>query len=434
MTYEQIYQSKLTTVEDAINSHIKDGDAVYISALSCAHLLAKEVVRKCKLKELTDIKFHGNMVTDDLGLDETLDPKNLTYYSFFHGPHERAAIKHNLIKFTPNHLSQFGNYMKSVSPDVSLVQMTPPDEHGYCNIGGTGYLPDALKYSKKIIAQINKNLPRVIGSCHDYHVSEIAAFVECDRDIFIPPIPEPNEIEKKIASYIIERIPDGACMQLGIGGTANAVGYGLVDKKHLGVHSEMFTDSLAFLQSKGVVDNSQKTFMPGISVTGFTFNTPLTNSFINKNPKVYFTPYSFVNDINNISANDNLISINTALSVDLMGQVASESIGFNQYSASGGQVDFVRGATLSNGGKSFIAIPSVANTKNGPVSKISLTLSPGTTVTTLRAEVMYIVTEYGCVNLQFVPIDERAKRLISIAHPDFRDELTFEAKKSGLIF
>ena len=243
-----------------------------------------------------------------------------------------------------------------------------------------------------------------------------------------------SPIEEKIASHILERIPDGACIQLGIGGTANAVGFGLRDKKHLGVHSEMFTDSMVYLHELGVIDNSQKTFMPGRSVAGFAFNTKKSCDFINRNPKVYFEPYHVINNINNIAANDNLMSINTSLAIDLTGQLCSESIGMRQYSASGGQVDYVRGATLSKGGKSFIAMPSVANTKNGPVSKISLTLPEGSIVTTLRTDVMYVVTEYGCVNLKFCDIPTRAKKLISIAHPDFRDELTFEAKKHGFIY
>jgi len=171
--------------------------------------------------------------------------------------------------------------------------------------------------------------------------------------------------------------------------------------------------------------------MPGRSISGFAFNTEQSRNFIANNPKVYFEPYHVVNDIRNIAANDNMISINTTLSVDLTGQLCSESIGLRQYSGSGGQVDYIRGATLSNGGKSFIAISSVANTKDGPVSKICLSLAPGSTVTTLRAETMYIVTEYGCVNLQFCDIPTRAKKLISIAHPDFREELMFQAKKNG---
>ncbi|MDD5946022.1 MAG: acetyl-CoA hydrolase/transferase C-terminal domain-containing protein, partial [Clostridia bacterium] len=346
----------------------------------------------------------------------------------------RAGAANGIVTHAPLHLSRLGEYTEHIAPDVLVLPMTPPNEQGYCNIGPAGYAAAAIKCSKKIIAQINSHIPRVYGSTHDIHVSDIAAFVEHEDHSYMPPSAEPSETDKKIASYILERIPDGACIQLGIGGTANAVGFGLKDKKHLGVHSEMYTDSMAYLQKLGVIDNSRKTFMPGRSVAGFAFNTELTNSFINNNPKVFFEPYHVVNNIQSIAANDNMVSINTTLSVDLTGQLCSESIGMKQYSGSGGQVDYIRGATLSKGGMSFIAMSSVANTKNGPVSKICLSLAPGSIVTTLRAETMYVVTEYGCVNLQFCDVPTRAKKLISIAHPDFRDELTFEAKKYGLLY
>lgn len=435
MSYEEIYNSKLMSAEDAVKAHIKSGDKICLGGLSIADKILSAVINDVKAGNLEDISFYGNMSTDYIGLDDKDIPKDkFRYYAFFNGANERAGAANGVVTNVPLHLSRTEDYFTFVDPDVAVVPMTPPDEHGYCNIGPAGYSPSQINHSKKIIAQINKYMPRVYGSSHNYHVSEIAAFVENHNDAVVPPSAPPSPLEEKIASYILERIPDGACIQLGIGGTANAVGYGLKDKKHLGIHSEMYTDSMAYLQSIGAVDNSQKTFMPGLSVAGFAFNTEQTNKFINNNPKVYFTPYHYVNDIRNIAANDNMISINTSLSIDLMGQLCSESIGYRQYSGSGGQVDYIRGATLSKGGKSFIAVSSVANTKNGPVSKICLSLAEGSTVTTLRAETMYVVTEYGCVNLQFCDIPTRAKKLISIAHPDFRDELTFEAKKKGLIY
>ena len=435
MTYEEIYRSKLMSAEDAVESQVKSGDKIAIGGLALADKVLKAVISDVKAGRLEDISLFGNLITSDIGLDDEDIPKDkFRYYAFFNGGYERAGAANGIVTNVPLHLSRFEDYFTFVDPDVAIVPMTPPDEHGYCNIGPAGYSPSQINHSKKIIAQINKHIPRVYGSSHDYHVSQIAAFVENHDPTVVPPSAPPTAMEEKIASYILDMIPDGACIQLGIGGTANAVGYGLKDKKHLGIHSEMFTDSMAYLQSIGAVDNSRKTFMHGLSVAGFAFNTEQTNSFIANNPKVYFTPYSFVNDIRNLAANDNMISINTSLSIDLTGQLCSESIGFRQFSGSGGQVDYVRGATLSKGGKSFIAVSSVAETKQGRVSRICLSLAPGSVVTTLRAETMYVVTEYGCVNLQFCDIPTRAKRLISIAHPDFREELTFEAKKNGLIY
>ncbi len=435
MNIEEIYRSKLMTAEEAVKTHIKSGDKILLGGLGIADKVLSQVVESVKDGSLENISFYGNLITDDIGLDdETIPEGQLRYYAFFYGGYERSGAKNGVVTHVPLHLSHMESYMAQIGLDVAVIPMTPPDEQGYCNIGPAGYAPAGMNHSKKIIAQINKHIPRVYGSAHDYHVSQIAAFVEYDNDKTTPPSAPPTPTEERIASYILERIPDGACIQLGIGGTANAVGFGLKDKKHLGVHSEMFTDSMAYLHGIGVIDNSQKTFMPGRSVAGFAFNTEASRKFIDKNPKVFFEPYHVVNNIQSIAANDNMISINTSLSIDLTGQLCSESIGLRQYSGSGGQVDYIRGATLSKGGKSFIAVSSVANTKNGPVSKICLSLAPGSVVTTLRAETMYVVTEYGCVNLQFCDIPTRAKKLISIAHPDFRDELTFEARKNGLLY
>lgn len=435
MSYEEIYHSKIMTADEAVEKFIKNGDKLFIGGLSVATPVLSSLLNRIKNDKYRGISAYGNLILSDIGLnDENLTPDKFRYYSFFHGKYEREGTKFGSVTHVPLHLSHFQSYFKQVSPDIAIVPMTPPNERGYCNIGPAGYAPAGIANSKKIIAVINKYIPRVCGSNHDFHINDISGFVKFDEPIAQNPSAPPTELENKIACYILEQIPDGACIQLGIGGTANAVGYGLKDKKHLGVHSEMYTDSMAYLQKIGVIDNSQKSFMAGRSICGFSLGTKDTLDFIENNPKVYYTPYEYVNDIRNIASNDNMISINTSLSIDLTGQLCSESIGFRQFSGSGGQVDYIRGATLSKNGKSFIAVSSVANTKNGPVSKICVNLAKGSTVTTLRAEVMYIVTEYGCVNLQYCDLPTRAKKLISIAHPDFRDELTFEAKKNSLIY
>ncbi|MEA4971767.1 MAG: acetyl-CoA hydrolase/transferase C-terminal domain-containing protein [Candidatus Metalachnospira sp.] len=435
MSFEEIYNTRLMTADEAVKTFVKNGDKIFIGGLSIATPILSSLLDKIKNDEYKNISAYGNLILSDIGLnDARLTPDKFRYYSFFNGKIEREGAKYGSVTHVPLHLSHFNDYFKHVSPDIAIVPMTPPNEQGYCNVGPAGYASAGITYSNKIVAVINKNIPRVYGSNHDYHVNDISGFVEFDEPVALAPSAPPSELENKIASYILEQIPDGACIQLGIGGTANAVGYGLKDKKHLGIHSEMYTDSMAYLQKIGVVDNSCKSFMPRRSIGGFSMGTQETLDFIANNPKVYYTPYEYVNDIRNIAANDNMISINTSLSIDLTGQMCSESIGFRQFSGSGGQVDYIRGATLSKGGKSFIAVSSVANTKNGPVSKICLSLAAGSTITTLRAEVMNIATEYGCVNLQYCDIPTRAKKLISIAHPDFRDELTFEAKKNGLIY
>ena len=221
---------------------------------------------------------------------------------------------------------------------------------------------------------------------------------------------------------------------MGIGGIINAVAAGLASKQHLGAFTEMFSDAFAELQMKGVIDNSRKSYMPGVSVGGYSTGTQRLYDFINENLDMYYCSYETVCNPACIAKNDNLVSVNTAVSIDLTGQVCAESIGSRQYSASGGQFDFVRGVKNSKNGRGFIAITSVAHTKKGDVSKIVPALAPGSAITSLRNDIQYVVTEYGVADLRWADIPTRAQRLINIAHPDFRDELTFEAKKLGFLY
>lgn len=435
MDWERIYKERTMSASQAVAEHIHDGDQIFVGGLTTATETVQAVLNAAKNDERRRLTLHGNMLLGNLDFtDPSFTEDVLRYRCFFGGALERAGAKAHSVTFVPLHFRNFGRYMAHVKPDITILPMTPPDENGYCNLGPMGFSPAAVQNSRIVIAQITPGLPRVCGSAHDLHVTEIAAFVQGNESVATLASAPPSTEDQKIAGYIVDMVPDGACFQLGIGGLANAVGYGLRSKKHLGVHSEMYTESMAALQAEGIIDNSRKTFMPGRSVVGFALGTKQQYDFLANNPEVYFVPYEYVNDIDNIMANDNMISINNALSIDLTGQASSESVGYRQYSGSGGQMDYIRGATLSKGGKSFIAVSSLANTKDGPKSRIVLTLEPGSIVTSLRAEVQYIVTEYGCVNLQYCDIPTRAKRLISIAHPDFRDELTYEAKKAGYLY
>lgn len=435
MDWEKIYRERTISIPQVVADHVHDGDQIFIGGLTTATETVQEILAVAKRGERKGLLLHGNLILGKLDFTQAHFPEDvLRYRCFFGGPIERAGATAENVSFVPMQFHYFGRYMAHIKPDVAIIPMTPPDEKGYCNLGPMGYNPAGSRNSKKVIAQITPDLPRVCGSAHDYHVSEIAAFVHGNEPLEELTSAAPSAEDKKIAEYIINMIPDGACIQLGIGSLANAVGFGLRSKKHLGVHSEMFTESMAALQAEGIIDNSKKTFEHGRSVVGFALGTKEQYEFLTNNPKVYFTPYEYVNNVQNIMANDNMISINNAMSIDLTGQVCAESIGFRQYSGTGGQVDYIRGATQSKGGKSFIAVSSVAKTRDGPKSRIVLTLEPGSTVTSLRAEVQHIVTEYGCVNLQFCDIPTRVKRLISIAHPDFRDELTYQAKKVGYLY
>lgn len=231
----------------------------------------------------------------------------------------------------------------------------------------------------------------------------------------------------------MEQIPDGACIQLGLGGVSNAVGFGLAQKNDLGVHSELMTESIMELMKQGVVTNRRKTYLPGKTVAGFTYGSPELYRFVDHNPDLYYLPFPEVNNPVNIAKNDCMISVNTALSIDLLGQVNADNFVGRQYSATGGQVDFIRGAQMSRGGKSFLAVTSVAeNRKLGRQSRIVARFPVGTAVTTPRSDVQYVVTEYGCVNLKTLSLRDRAHALIELAHPEFRPQLIDEAREMGL--
>lgn len=438
MNWEIEYQSKLCTAAQAVKEHIKDGDVVAMGGLSAAGTVLDAMFDQIKAGKLHGISLEGNLLTEHIPIDDPdLTPEQFRYRSFFYGGYERAGSKMGNVTFVPTQFHNYRRYMVTrVQPDVGVLHVSPPDENGNCNIGalGAGFNPAIVESAKVLIAQVNENIPYVYGTEMDVPVSRFSAFVKCDTLIPEYPIADSTEIDQIIANIILEYIPDGACIQLGIGGMSNAVGYGLKDKKELGVHTEMFTESLAYLHNIGVITNSRKTFMPGVSVAGFTLGSKSHYDYVHRNKLLHFAPYSFTNNVANIIQNDNMISINNAMMVDLTGQVCSESIGFRHFSGTGGQVDFVRGAAQAKNGKSFLTMSSTVKTREGIASRIVLNFPLGGVTTTLRSDVQYVVTEYGCVNLFGEDIPTRAKRLISIAHPDFRDELTFQAKKSGYIY
>lgn len=439
MDWTKIYKEKVMTARDAVDQVIQDGDTVALGGLAIAVTPLTAMFEKIKEGKLKGITLNGNLITDYLPLDDPdFTEDKIRYKCFFFGGYERKGYAAKTVSFVPmqfNHLRRF--MLDVVKPDVGIINVTPPDEDGFCNIGplGAGFNPSVVESSKKLIFQVNKNIPRTPGHPEmDVHINRAAAIVEDDTPIPLYPMTEVTDIDRAIAGHIIDLIPDEATIQLGLGGMANAIGYGLKDKRNLGVHSEMFTESMAYLHNIGVITNARKTFMPGVSVAGFTLGNQAQYDYCHMNKNLYFAPYSFTNNVQNIVKNDKMISVNNALSIDLGGQICTGSIGFRHFSGTGGHVDFVRGASQSKGGKSFVALPSTL-TKNGELqSKIVLNLPAGSAVDTLRSDVQYVVTEYGCVNLFGEDLPTRAKKLISIAHPKFREQLTFDAVKNGIIY
>ena len=429
-----LFDEKTVTADEAVKC-IKDGDTVYLgTCTSTAYELGRALGRRSE--ELNDVTVTCSNLGKDL--DVMGMPGKFHGVSYFMGPLERKALRAGTLDFTSVHLSQIDIWCReTVPPDVAFIEVSLPDEEGYMSFGATGVALHTfiLEKAKTVILQINRHAPYVYGEDNKIHVSRADMIVNFDEEIFEVGNLEPDPQIHAISDFILDEIPDGACLQIGIGGIGNAVGFGLQKKNDLGIHSELMTDSLMTLMKNGNVTNRQKGFVPGKSTVSFTLGTKELYEFVDHNEDMYYMPFTVINDIRNIAENDNFISVNGAITIDLLGQVVADNINGNQFSGTGGQVDFVRGAQLSKGGKSFLAATSYnENRKTGKrISRIVPALPPGTAVTTARSEVQYVVTEYGCVNLKPLLRKDRTRALISLAHPDFRPELTEAAKQMGIL-
>jgi len=434
LSFKNEYLKKLTTAKEAVKL-VKDNDriAVHASNQSPVTLLDELYERRNELKNVTvtsslSIRNHKLFKSD---CNETIK-----YTSMFLGPFERAAIKQGRqIDYFCFHLRNAEDVLaRRFDPTVLFVMACPMDDEGYMNLSvSPGDMHLFAKNAREVIVQINDRLP-VVPGCQ-LNISDVTAVFEKSEEVPVLVDEKPDKTEEKIASYIVERIPNGACIQIGIGGIANAVGYMLENHKHLGIHTEMYTESMFYLTRKGAVDNSAKQIDKGISVMGFAMGSREMYDFLNNNKSVLTKSVTYTNDPYIVAKIDNFVSVNSCISADLTGQVCSESIGNVQFSGTGGQVDFVRGAQMSKGGMSFIAMKSTAEKKDGTVlSKIVFNHPQGTVITTPRTDVQYVVTEYGVADLLNQSSSERARQLIKIAHPDFRDELAYQASKVGLIY
>lgn len=425
MNVQELYKSKCVSAEEAVK-HIKSGNRVVVghacgepSALVDAMVANKEQYENVELVHMVA-----------MGKAEYCLPENEKHFhhnAIFVGGTTRKAVEEGRADFTPVFFHEVPKLWKTTLPvDVALIQVSSMDEHGYFSFGvSSDYTKPAAEAAKIVIAQVNKEMPRTLGD-NFIHVSDIDYLVECDRPIIELQPPKIGDIEREIGRYCASLIEDGDTLQLGIGAIPDAVLAFLGEKKDLGIHSEMFSDGILKLIEDGVVTGKAKSFMPGKLVVTFLMGTKKLYDWVNDNPAVYMAPVDFVNHPMVVCKNDNIISINSCVAVDLMGQVASESIGLKQISGVGGQVDFVRGAGMAKNGKAIMAMPS---TVKGKASKIVAFLDEGAAVTTSRNDVDYVVTEYGIAHLKGETLRERARQLINIAHPDFRYELKVEFEK-----
>ena len=429
-----IYNKKLVTAEEAVR-HIKSGDNVVVQPGCGApmYLIKAMVDRK---DELENVNIYHILIVGDLPYLKPGMEKHFKHKAFFIGANAREAINSGRAEFIPIFLSEVPLLFKEgqIKTDVALIHLSPPDEHGFCSYGvDVGTIKTPAENAKVIIAQINKEMPRTLGDSF-IHINKIHYIVEHDEPITELHQVDPNtskevlEIYDKIGMNIAELIEDGSTLQMGIGAIPDAVMKYLYDKKDLGIHTEMFSDGVVDLVEQGVVNGEKKTLHPGKIIAGFVLGTKRVYNFINNNPVIEFHPQEYVNDPFIISKNKKMVAINSAIEVDITGQVCSDSMGTKLYSGIGGQVDFIRGAIHSEGGKGIIALPSV--TKNGRISRITPKLKSGAGVVTSRGDVDFVITEYGVAHLFGRSIQERARALIKIAHPKFRDELTNFAKET----
>jgi acyl-CoA hydrolase len=426
MSWKNEYADKLVSVDEAAGK-IESGDKCWFGPCSSSPVQLMEAIGN-RFDELKDVDLVTGMALYPYNFFQ--DSKyigHLNFHTIFYGAYARSFFKNGNINVNSVHLSELDKAMDNYEIDTLLADVSLPDEQGYMYYGPMGVAMNGIMAdrSKKIIVQVNKNQPKVSGYKHRIHVSDVDWICEYDHDLPILPQPEVSEVETKIAAILVPLIPDGACLQVGLGGLANAVGYGLGDKKNLSVHTEMFTDSMVYLAKKGVIS--------GKMVSAFGLGSKELYEFVGEG-KIELQPIPIVNKPAEIGKHDNFVSINACVMADLTGQVCSETLGHYQYSSTGGQLDYVKGAALSKGGQSFLCLPSTIENKDGSIkSTITLNLPDGEVITTPRSEVMYVVTEYGIADLQNRPIRERVEQMISIAHPDFRDELREQAKKANLI-
>src|SRR5579871_862008 len=421
MSWEIEYKKKLRTPEEALRC-VQSGMRVYIQP-GCAEPETLVEALMQRGPHVQDVEI-VHMMT--MGSAPYVAPEMAGHFrhnAVFIGANVREAINEGRADYTPVYLSEIEELFESgaMPLDVALIQVSPPDSHGFCSFGvGVDTTLTAARLARYVVAQVNDQMPRTYGDSF-IHVDDIDAFVESSRPLCAMKKPEITEMQAAIAKNVAGLIEDGAVLQTGIGGIPDAVLPLLMDRKDLGVHSELVSDGVIPLIDAGVLTGARKNFKPRKIILGFALGTKRLFDYVDNNPIFEFHPTAYTNHPVSIGRNDNMVAINSALQVDLTGQVCSDSLGNRFYSGIGGQVDFLRGASYSKGGKAIIAVSSTA--KEGTVSRIVPMLSPGAGVVTSRGLVRYVVTEHGVAYLHGKSIRERAKALIEIADPKFREEL-----------
>ena len=430
MSIQQSYLQKRVSAADAVRQ-VRNGDFIIVptgvgepptllSALSNAR------------RDFSDVK-----VAQILALRKYayLDPEtvaNVRHVAFFYGGATRAGGQAGWIDFLPNYFSEIpGQIERGLIPaDVVFSMASPMDAHGYFSLSlGADYTMAAIAKARAVVLEVNPNVPFAFGNCH-VHISQVAALVESSEPVFEVGLPKIGPVQEAIGKYVADMIDDGSTLQIGYGGIPDAVVMQLIHKHDLGIHTEMIGDGIMTLVESGAVTNARKNYLPGKMVATFALGSKKLYQFLHRNPAMEIHPVDFTNSPEMAGRNDNFVAINATLQIDLLGQCGSESLGHSPYSGTGGQSDFVRAANRSRGGKAFMVVPSTA--KNDSISRIVPCLSPGTHVSTSKNDINYVVTEFGVAQLRGKSAKQRAQEMIAIAHPNFRAELTEQAKRVNL--
>ena len=429
MTWLELYKSKVVSLDEAV-SVVKSGDRIFISGNAATpSLLTKGLVRR--KDELFDVEVNHVLLMGDDPLSRPEMDGHFRHNSLFVGAADRKAISNGRSAYVPVHLSNIPSLFtdRIIPLDVAFIHLSPPDEHGFMSFGVECAASKAAAESAKIVvAQVNERMPRTLGDVF-IHSSRVDKIVECSEPLEVLREGGSTEIERRIASHIADLIEDGSTLQLGIGGIPDAV-LSLLEGKHdLGIHTEMVSDGVVKAIDRGIITNRKKTLHPGKVIATFVLGSEVLYRYVHNNPLFELHPCDYTNDPFIIAQNAKMVAINSAIEVDITGQVCADSIGSRIYSGFGGQVDFIRGASYSKGGKPIIALPST--TRDGTVSRIVSQLKPGAGVVTSRADVHYVVTEYGVASLHGRNLVQRAEALLSIAHPEFRPELEAALRESS---
>jgi acyl-CoA hydrolase len=429
MSWEIEYSRKLRTAEEALKV-VKSGMRLWAHANSgCPTALMSALTQRAP--DVRDVEICHLLSFTDLPTAESQYAASFRHNSLFLGSNVRTAVAEGRADYVPIHLHEVERLLESgqFPIDVALIQVSPPGRHGFVSLGPCVETTlTAARCAKYVIAQVNSQVPRTCGNTH-LHVSEMDAFVEISEPVAELQPHQSSETQRMIGRNVASLIEDGSTIQVGVGGLPDAILAYLTDRKNLGVHTEALSDGAIPLIEAGVINGRFKTFHPNKIVVAIALGTRKLYEYIHENAGFEFLPNQYINDPFLIAQNDRMVAINAALQIDLTGQVCAESIGQQFYSGFGGQLDFIRGAAHAKGGKPVIALPSTA--KNGTVSRIVPMLNPGAGVLTTRADVHYVATEFGIVNLFGKSVRERAELLISIAHPSFRDELFDHCLRAG---